>query len=1175
MPQCGVALRIRVLVLATLLCFQGLGVRAVSTLGSDEVLVFAVLTSEPTAQMWATNRSLSTVMARVAAIRLEQDSVAAQAAPLGAKDEGRFHRLINAVRFRVPRASVERLAAIPGVARVEPVKQHWPQTSTSVPWIGAASAWSSVATNLDGRGVRVGVIDSGIDYKHANFGGAGTPAAYSADDSTIIEPGSFPTAKVVGGYDFVGDAYDGGSGASPDEDPLDCLGNGHGSHVAGIIAGFGVLTNGVAYSGSYTQGLDFAQFGIGPGVAPRALLYALKVFGCSGSTTYLLDALEWASDPDRDNDLSDRLDVVNMSLGSPFGLNGFPDAENLAINNLADLGCIPVIAAGNSGNTHFIVGSPGATEKGICVANSFDGGATSIGLGVVSPASIAGNYGAVEGAFTKQLTNSGPVQAAVVYVDPAQACGPLVNAGALNGKIALIDRGSCFFVDKIRLVQAAGAIAVVMVNNVPGEPIVMGGSGDTSDIVIPGVMITQANGAIIKAKLAENPVLRLSVDTVIPRPDLADQLNDSSSRGPSAPAGLLKPDISAPGSSIISTKAGSGAAGIAQTGTSMAAPHVAGAAALMRQMRPLWSAAQIKAALMNTATAMRDGSGVAYPESRIGAGQLNVGNAVRTKVTAVSDGKESLVTLNLGLLQLTNRTEFDHFIRLTNHGNASVTLSLSATNTAPGPGVVITPMNSPVTIPAAGSALAQFRFAFEPSLLTPANDATSTNQLNGRPRRFLPETSGGLWFHGGEVPGHVPFYGSVRAAASYGVTATNVGLPLAATNPVITLPQLGASAVTNALVSVFQLGATMSPFGLDVANAGVDLIAVGAASDAPRLAAFADSTVFFGLAVSGVFTTPQRGMAKFEVLVDSNRDGSDDYSIVSGSAGDFRSSSELNTSGSANDVLLVIVRNLSSGAYTTNAYVNAFSDARDGAPYANSVLVLPVSAPLIGLNTGSSRFNYRIRGTGPEQSPSPASKTSTTATFDAQRPLVDTTIGGIANTPFYVDGLPISLTVIRSNATLQGISTVGTASALVLHQHNVFGKRAEVVQLQLGTDDADADGLPDAWELAALGTMAQTGSDDTDGDGASNRDEFVAGTDPLGNTSVLRLRTSIDWSGPLLLQRVSWPAVSNRTYTLLGGTTLGLPLTNILLGPIAAVIPTNQVILTNPPSPLFLRLEVK
>src|SRR4029079_16006307 len=107
---------------------------------------------------------------------------------------------------------------------------------------------------------------------------------------------------------------------------------------------------------------------------------------------------------------------------------------------------------------------------------------------VVSPASIAGAMAAVEGDFTLPINQAGPVQGQLVYVSPNDACNVLNNAASLSGKIALIDRGTCFFTDKIQPAQIAGAIAVIMVNNVPGAPISMGGSGSESS-TIPGVMI--------------------------------------------------------------------------------------------------------------------------------------------------------------------------------------------------------------------------------------------------------------------------------------------------------------------------------------------------------------------------------------------------------------------------------------------------------------------------------------------------------------------------------------------------------------------------------------------------------------------------------------------------------------------------------------------------------------
>src|SRR5207245_2496945 len=130
-------------------------------------------------------------------------------------------------------------------------------------------------------------------------------------------------------------------------------------------------------------------------------------------------------------------------------------------------------------------------DQALCVANSIDDGTTTLGLSVVSPASISGVYGAVEGAFTKPLAQAGPVQAPVVCVQPNDACAALSNSAAVAGNIALIDRGACLFVDQIQRAQDAGAVAVIMVNNVPGTPIVM--TGSSSSITIPGVMIGQSD----------------------------------------------------------------------------------------------------------------------------------------------------------------------------------------------------------------------------------------------------------------------------------------------------------------------------------------------------------------------------------------------------------------------------------------------------------------------------------------------------------------------------------------------------------------------------------------------------------------------------------------------------------------------------------------------------------
>ena len=178
----------------------------------------------------------------------------------------------------------------------------------------------------------------------------------------MIEPGTFPTVKVAGGYDFVGDAYDASSDDPaintpvPDPDPVDC--NGHGSHVAGTAAGAGVLTDGSTFTGPYDETTHANSFLIGPGVAPEATLYALKVFGCEGSTDVTVDAIEWAVEHD--------LDVINMSLGSEFGRSNDPTA--MAATNAAIAGVVVVTSAGNAGPGRYLTGSPGTGSGALSVA---------------------------------------------------------------------------------------------------------------------------------------------------------------------------------------------------------------------------------------------------------------------------------------------------------------------------------------------------------------------------------------------------------------------------------------------------------------------------------------------------------------------------------------------------------------------------------------------------------------------------------------------------------------------------------------------------------------------------------------------------------------------------------------------------------------------------------------
>ena len=216
------------------------------------------LEGEPAVEAWIRSRAegsrsalaASAASTRVAELRVAQARVEEllSAPAIGARVQYRVARAFNGIAVFAEPSRVEAIRALPGVKSVRPLVLHAPANSTSVPHLGVPPAvWQALGNA--GDDVKVGIIDSGLDYQHAMFGGTGREADYRANDRTKVNDGFFPTARVVGGWDFAGDDYGGGGAATPDPDPMDC--GGHGTHVAGSVGGSGVLADGSAFTGPY------------------------------------------------------------------------------------------------------------------------------------------------------------------------------------------------------------------------------------------------------------------------------------------------------------------------------------------------------------------------------------------------------------------------------------------------------------------------------------------------------------------------------------------------------------------------------------------------------------------------------------------------------------------------------------------------------------------------------------------------------------------------------------------------------------------------------------------------------------------------------------------------------------------------------------------------------------
>lgn len=567
---------------------------------------------------------------------------------LGGKEVARVQIAHNAVAIRIEASKLQQVAGLQGVLAVRPVVNYELSLAETVPYVGAAAVQ---AAGVDGTGVTVAVLDSGIDYTHKNLGGAGTLQAYEqaygtapGDARNASRDGLFPTAKVIEGRDFVGEDWP-NTDETEDDDPIDY--EGHGTHVADIIAG---------------RSAD----GTHKGVAPGAKLLAVKVCSavatsCSGIA--LLKGVDYALDPNGDGDTSDAVDVMNLSLGSNYGQ--IEDDLTAALQNAVDMGVVVVAAAGNAANRPYIVSSPSTGLGIISVAQTQVPSAKAVPLVINSPSALAGTYG------NTATMEWAPIGAGVTgdIVRAGRGCpGDALPVG-IAGKIALIDRGTCAVSLKVDYAAKAGATGVLIGLVASGDAVSFSyGGGDT---FVPTLTIQLSLANAIKARLASGAVnATISEASAIP---LVGSMASTSARGPSVSFQAIKPEIGAPGASM-SAEVGTGNVDTAFGGTSGATPMVAGAAALVLQARPNLSPVKVKALLMNSAetTVYTNPAlvpGELAPITRIGAGELRVNRALALNAVAWNRESKS-AALSFGALEVSRPMIVEKTLRIENLGNS-------------------------------------------------------------------------------------------------------------------------------------------------------------------------------------------------------------------------------------------------------------------------------------------------------------------------------------------------------------------------------------------------------------------------------------------------------------------------------------------------------------------------
>ena len=515
----------------------------------------------------------------------------------GAQVLGETTAASNVMVVRIPAARASALASIPGVLRVHPVRLFQHTLDHALPLERVPDAWNLIGGQSNaGSGIMIGMIDTGIDSNHPALNDASLRPPAGFPKTTQASDQAYTNNKII-----VARSYATNSNGSP-APALDS--DGHGTGTSMIVAGAAVSGPNGAISG----------------VAPKAFLGNYKVFpddpNAGAQENWIISAL--------DDAVTDGMNIINLSLGSPLAARPSDDLLAQAVETAIAAGVIVTISAGNGGPNGNTIASPGVAPDAITVGSTWN------------DRDFAGSLQPANGPALAAYPGSGPnttTPVTATLVDVAQfdssglACGPLPQ-NSLQGSIVLILRGTCTFETKIDNAQQAGAIAVVVYTDAARPDAFTMSVGAAT---LPAALVSYADGASLKQQLAGGP-FTVTVDfNIQPVAVNPNHLSSFSSIGPNSDFGI-KPDLVAVGQSVSTATLHSNF--VVESGTSFSAPMLAGAAAVLEAARPGLTTGQYRSLLINSAASIVQDSGAPLPVQMSGAGFLNVLSAATGNIAA-------------------------------------------------------------------------------------------------------------------------------------------------------------------------------------------------------------------------------------------------------------------------------------------------------------------------------------------------------------------------------------------------------------------------------------------------------------------------------------------------------------------------------------------------------------